>query len=209
VNEPKTIEGRWWIFEGNSEPHFGILSYDPETGLTLETKISKSFTKNETLSSSRQAESSGLRRVIIGRDKHDKPISLLAAGPGGTSKSGGLVTITIHPWAALVGYEATSWSEARFDLCGADITLLHNWVSRSRIKVGQPVDGAQTISLERPESLEIDLPQKVRLSIWQKLDACHHRAGLKLIEDDSVEFHFQNPLPVKEPSFALPKRRAS
>jgi hypothetical protein len=71
-------------------------------------------------------------------------------------------------------------------------------MSRSRIKSEQPIDGNQTITLQRPESLEIDLPNQVRLSIWQKLNACHHRAGLELIEDDSIEFHFQDPLPLKE-----------
>jgi hypothetical protein len=197
VNDSKTIEGRWWIFGVNSDPHFGVLNYDPESGLTLVIKISRSFARGETLASATEKETA-LPSVIVGRDKHDKPISVLTAGRGGTSKSGGLFMITIHAWAALLGYEVTSWSEARFDLCGADITLLHNWMSRSRITIGQPNDGAQTISLAKPESLEIELARKVRLRVWQKLDSTHHRSGLELVEDDSVEFHFDKAVPVRE-----------
>src|ERR1041385_6491032 len=139
MNGPLTIEGRWWIFGHTFQPHFGILNYHPETGLTLEAKISKSFNKDGISSSSATRKSVGIPDVVIGRDRHDKPISLLTASHVRTSTSGGLFSITLQPSAALIGYEVSSWPEARFNQCGGDFTLLHNWVYRSRLKSGKTV----------------------------------------------------------------------
>ena len=35
MNQPRTVEGRWWIFGDDKPAQLGTLTYDPETGLSL------------------------------------------------------------------------------------------------------------------------------------------------------------------------------
>jgi len=44
MNKPRTIEGKWWILGRDQEPQFGVLTFDPEEGITLETKVGGEFT---------------------------------------------------------------------------------------------------------------------------------------------------------------------
>src|SRR6266542_4489819 len=104
MNEPKTIEGRWWIFGKEKDPEFGILTFDPDSGLELSVKIARQHTWEEDFQ-----QGLAIPDTIVGRDKDDHPISLYGCAAPGTSSSAGLRTIRIRPMIALLGRDFDSW----------------------------------------------------------------------------------------------------
>src|ERR1035438_7464263 len=113
MNKPRTIEGRWWILGLDQEPQFGVLTFDPEEGLRLQTKVAGEFT-DLSVGSVDDAWGVRLPSVIVGRDEHNHDVSLYCGGVGASSASFGLKSIKCHPLRAILGGKFNSWATTTF-----------------------------------------------------------------------------------------------
>ena len=194
MNKPQTIEGRWWIFGKAEAPQYGVLSYHPETGLELSVKIATSCNFSDVLSNIKMQDR--VPKTIIGRDQNDYPVSLFGCSFPGVTRQGGLQTIKARPLAALSGCAFDNWDEVQFDHIHTEYTLLHDWMQKSRISIKDD-DGTRLVTVSKRETIEIPLPDGVKLIIWQTGGYQHHATGLELKEGHGIEFRFPAVQPME------------
>jgi hypothetical protein len=179
MTEQVMIEGRWWVFGKDGDPHYGVLKYDPEDGLELSVKIAKRHTVEEVFSPNPQKAPPN--NVICGYDNNNKPVTLFGCGWSGKSTGAGLQTLTFHPMCALLGGSFESWEEAKFNHIHAEFTLLHNWLNRSQLGIGNAPGSGLAVTINELDPIEIPLPDNVRLILQSnsgvlqaKRDLIHH-----------------------------------
>jgi hypothetical protein len=186
VNKPRTIEGRWWIFGRHRPPHFGVLKYDSEKGLILDVKIPRATTLPAILLSHTARGQLSIPQTVIGSDEHDKFITLFGCLHPGTHSSTGLLTITVRPIRALLGYRSSDWNKLLFPRIAANFSLLHNWIGTSRM-VQKNEENSPTFSLQQRDPIRVPITTDVVLTIWPNLSVSQSTSGIELQEDHSIE----------------------
>jgi hypothetical protein len=193
VKERKTIEGRWWVFGPHRAPRYGELVFDPEVGLSLRVKIPEDLSSE---TGDRLAWARGEIFVpdkIVGRDQHEKPITLYECQGPSYETSSALLTITIHPLYALLGIEGQTWHEPQFTQITARATLLHNWMSRRAItRIDNP--GGYTFTAQELPPVNFTLANGIRGLISSVAEYSHGRDEAKLGETHCVSFRAEQTL---------------
>lgn len=193
MKERRTIEGRWWVFGPHRAPRYGELVFDAEIGLTLRVKVPEDL-NSET--SDRLAWARGqifVPDTIVGRDQHDKPITLYECQGPGYESSSALQTIKIAPVYALVGIEGQPWQEPQFTKITAQTTLLHNWMSRRAITQIDNPEG-HTFTVRTLPPVTFTLANGIRGLITSVTGFSHARYEVKLCETHCVSFRAEQPL---------------
>jgi hypothetical protein len=186
MRKQKKFEGLWWIFGRDAEPHFGVLTYEPENGLNLAVKVTRP-----------SMETMGVvPETVIGSDEHGKKVTLFGCGIPATSSSSGLLTIRVHPLSALAGDEAASWGEARFNYARAEFSLLHNWTGRSRLSLRYSEGLEPQLGIGKPDPIEVDLGTGVRLRLFPTLSISHDAEGIQCKEGHCIEFLLNELSPI-------------
>ena len=193
MKERRTIEGRWWVFGPHRAPRYGELVFDPEIGLTLRVKIPEDLSIE---TGDRLAWAKGQISVpneIVGRDQHDKPVTLFECQGPGSEASRALQTITIQPLYALLGIEGRKWHEPQFTRITARATLLHNWMSRRAItRLDNPEE--DTFTVRKLPPIGFTLANGVCGLIASVTGYSQGRGEAKLAETHSISFHAKETL---------------
>ena len=165
MNKPRTIEGRWWIHGSDKPAHFGILSYDPETGLNLSVKIPQSRTDDEAWHEIFKGFPARpqVPQLVYGTDEHNKPVTLFGCGCAEWSITSGLDTYRIRSIAAILNNKATSWEDARFPVACVHYSLLSQWLNRHPRP--QVEAGLLCFKVEAQMLVETELASDVHLKI--------------------------------------------
>jgi hypothetical protein len=184
MNDQRTIEGRWWVFGPNRKPEFGTLRFDPEIGLTLDVRIAADINQTTVLDY-------GLHDVpdtVVGRDDHNRPVTLSHCRGPGAANSSGLRVITLHPLYALLGVEDREWGETQFTKVRSKMTLLHNWMGRSGIKATHGPELLRTYSHKMPDLISFSLSDGTKVTIGSELRTSHSSVGVEMHEGHTVSF---------------------
>ncbi len=197
MNKPRTIEGQWWIFGDDKPAHFGVLTFDPETGLTLSVKIPRSSTIEDIIFSSVK-EWPKLPTVIHGTDQNNGPVTLFGCPFPRTGRSQGLERYDIRSMAALLGRNVPSWHDARFLSAAAEYSLFHEWMGRDPVKQVTSTGGEPAITFETPPKFLFELTPGVRVQIESTLASTIDVGRLEYLFGHRVWFHFDEPRSIGE-----------
>ena len=196
MKDSRTIEGRWWVFGPDRKPEFGTLTFDPEQGLSLDVKIAGDIS-NETIMVPGW-ERLDVPDTIVGRDHHNRPVTLSQCRGPGTSTSSGLQTITLHPVCALLGIEDQTWGDTKFTRVRCEITLLHNWMGRLGIKRTQGPGNSSTFELNKPAPVSFSLSDGMKVTISTDLGPSSSMLGVIIHEGHTVSFDSANGTSIDE-----------
>lgn len=198
MNEPSTIEGKWWIDGSSNVAHFGILHYAPSVGLELAVRIPQEK-KIEELFKTFSEPPPEVPSTIFGRDKDNNPISLYGCCLTDYNSSGGLKSYTILSQIALIGWEISVWDEVSFHRINAEYSLLHNWMNVRNITFGK--NKTLKIKDKNSKAIEVEINSTATIVIWPTLQLNQNISGIDLIEGHGIEFRFTEALSVKESCF--------
>jgi hypothetical protein len=188
MKDRRVIEGRWWVFGPRYAPKYGSLTFDPEKGLSLAVKIAEDPAST---ASGILAWASGqifVPDVIIGRDQHNRPITLYDCRGPGAKTSIGLQTITIQPLYALLEVEGADWDVSQFVKVRAEMTLLHNWMNRLAIQETPTGHGRARYTVNRLDPVILCLNDGVKLSIDSTTGFSRSSKILELTETHTISF---------------------
>jgi len=190
LKDKRKIEGRWWIFGLDKPPHYGVLHFDPDDGLSLKVNIPDSQTFKQVMSARRAVNAPD---VISGRDADNKIVTLFACSSPTSRHSGGMVSYKFHPLRAIIGRAFAQWSEVSFDNVQATYSLLHEWLGRSSISVDFDTDRA---AFTRKEDIIFDLDSGAKLSLGAFVNAHHASSEFEVSEGHWAEFALQSAISV-------------
>jgi hypothetical protein len=195
MNKKVTIEGRWWIFGTDNDPHFGVVEYDPEESIVLSVKILQAGSI-ESIFKLFEDRGGAVPSTILGADKNNRLVSLFGCSVTNSTASVGQQDFVIGVMVVVCGVHAPSWDEVILDRIGAEFSLLNNWVGQSRISV---THGPETlVTLAERKTTEYDLDGGVKLKFWPTHEMNHNSAELSIRESHGIEFRFPEPRRVKE-----------
>src|SRR5437016_790428 len=104
MTDQDKIEGRWWIRGPDENAEFGTLVCDSE-GLSLTVKIPQNLSVDAAMQQSfSDAGKFSVPEVLLGRDAHNKPVTLFGCFALPTTSTG-LVSYEISVLAAVQGLE--------------------------------------------------------------------------------------------------------
>ncbi len=196
MNKARTIEGRWKIFGKNSASLYGVLQFDPKTGLTLETKAPKGRSMEDLVR--RATNRREVAPTILGHDAHNKPVTLFGCVGTNSDRSGGLERNSIHAMRALIGGHFGKWGDAKFNNAFCQLSLLSNWINRSpinRISIG---GNPPRIGNEIPREIILNFNDGMSLKICETLSISSSRAEYCIKGDHYLEFAFPGGLAVDD-----------
>lgn len=189
------IEGRWWI-NGLEEPtHYGMLTYDPVSGIELSVKIAQEGGACEALEILAGKEFN-ISQTIYGRDKDDHPISLYGCTVANFNSSAGLRTYLISAMVCLKGEAISSWEEVSYDHLNAEYSLFHNWMGVSNIRREKGPE--LKVNVADRKKIEINVADGVDLVVWPTLNYNETNSGVSLREGHGVQFKFSDRIQAKE-----------
>lgn len=194
INAQATIEGNWRIEGADKDSHYGVLNFDPSSGLELVVKMPQDIKVAAVLGAF--AKPPSVPSTIFGRTKDNYPVSLYGCKGTNFSSSGGLKSYTISAMIGLVGREVDQWENVAYDHIHAEFSLFHNWLAMSRVSFE---NGAEIqVKVAERKTIEADIDQSAKLVIWPTLNFNQDSAKVVLAEGHGVEFRFSQALPVKE-----------
>lgn len=194
INAQATIEGKWRIEGPDKDAHYGVLNFDPSSGLELVVKIPQDIGLAEALGA--LAKPPTVPSTILGRTKDSFPVSLYGCGLTNFNSSGGLKSYTVSSMIGLVGREVDKWENIAYDHINAEFSLFHNWMGLSLVSVenGKEIK----VKVADRETIEAEINQSAKLVIWPTLSFNQDSSKVVLAEGHRVEFRFSEALPVKE-----------
>ena len=214
VNKSRSIDGRWWIHGDDKPCHYGVLSFDPESGLELVVKIPQDRTVGDALHKMFRAQKvpfvdpNGVSlptdtsdldvpKVIHGRDEHNYPVTLFGCSCPGPGVSTGLDIYRIDSLAAILNFCGDSWSKARFQSVRVSYSLLHDWMNWNALTNRVLHTDHLTLEYKNKERREFTLDEHARLAIEG-----HVLMGQSATKDSLnfvhyAEFEFDSSIPVK------------
>ncbi|MFA6560492.1 MAG: HEPN domain-containing protein [Verrucomicrobiia bacterium] len=190
MNKPRTIEGRWWIDGADKPAHFGILTYDPEDGLSLTVKIPQSRTVDAFMIEHATRGWPEISRIIHGADEHDQSITLFGCAVVNHSTSCGLKTFTIHPIACLLKAHFNSWEAAKFTTAEVHYTLLHRWLNRNILESVKCEDKRPAVRIKLSDELIFAVGDGNRLRIDQSIEMHDSIEESRYYLNHRIWFHF-------------------
>jgi hypothetical protein len=214
VNKSRSIDGRWWIHGDDKPCHYGVLSFDPESGLELVVKIPQDRTVGDALHKMFQAQKVPLvdpngvslptdtsdldvPKVIHGRDEHNYPVTLFGCSCLGPGVSTGLDSYRIDSLAAILNFCGDSWSKARFQSVRVSYSLLHDWMNWNAITKHVCHPNPASLEYKNKERREFTLDEHARLAIEGHTLFGQSATNFTLNFVHYVEFEFDSPIPVK------------
>lgn len=194
INAQVTIEGKWRIEGPDKDAHYGVLNFDPSSGLELVVKIPQDIGVAEAFGA--LAKPPTVPSTILGRTKDNVPVSLYGCGLTNFNSSSGLKSYTVSSMIGLVGREVDKWDNIAYDHINAEFSLFHNWMGPSRVSVenGKEIK----VKVADRETIEAEINQSAKLVIWPTLNFNQDSSKVILAEGHGVEFRFSEALPVKE-----------
>jgi len=188
MQRSRTIEGRWWL-TGNieEEPHFGILSFDPEKGLELSIKIPSGRTNYEVMMTA--ANPISIPEIIHGRDVHDQPITLFGCKYTHVQNSCGMLAYTLLASFCLLGSSHNAREQATYSTAEVHYSLLHRWVDRNLLSIEKLEDGWPAYTTRLPEELVFTLRNGSRIRIDGDSSLNNSSEGLRIGLNHRVFFH--------------------
>jgi hypothetical protein len=141
VKEKREIPGTWWIFGSDKEPCFGMLRFDPASGLELNLNIPKNRTESELALSA--VGGFDAPKTIWGLDEDGKPVTLFGCFCTDQHKTANLEQLLISPLQALIGGHFSDWRTTTFSTVDVEYSLLHNWLGRRTVQ--QTFQDARTL----------------------------------------------------------------
>jgi ApeA-like protein/HEPN superfamily Apea-like protein len=190
LKDKRKIEGRWWVFGAENPPHYGVLEFDPDKGLTLSVKIPDVKSFREVLT---PPSTDNMSDVILGRDAHNKEITLFGCSSPSSTLQGGMTSHSFRPLTAIIGQTFARWSEITFSSVRVEYSLLHEWIGRSSLSVDL---GANRATFDRAEDLRFELTPEVTLTLGAAVESTHDHSGLRVTEGHWAEYTFKTPISV-------------
>ena len=194
MNKPRTIEGRWWIFGAEKDPHFGVLTFDPEDGCQLEIKVPQQVSFEDVIRQTSDEWKIPVPQRIHGCDKHGAPVVLFGCYCQSHSVSSGLATYEINAIRTLLGCTDLA-GESKFDSAYFEYSLLHQWLGRTSIGPGNPDAKCWVTHSQQPE-ISAGLGDGTTLTIHAQALPSHSVTEFRITEKQQVELKFSEPLAV-------------
>jgi hypothetical protein len=194
VIEKRKIEGRWWVLGKPDIALYGVLEFDPDEGLHLETKEPRSLTFPEVF---QPVVNAGGEPTIIGRDEHDKPVTLFFCSKPGERFSGGLKTHRYRVSYALLGIELKAWKDVVFHLISLELTHMQGWMGQSLFSAPKVEDGVQQVSCRLYKETPYRINENAGLKIVSRVDSQFSSAPedmVKLVGKHYMDLEWKEPL---------------
>ena len=160
----RDIEGRWWLLGKPDAVQYGILHFDPDEGLVLETKEARAQSEAEIFEGLTEAGNENDGGTIIGRDRHDQPVTLFFCARCGDESSAGLRVMRFHAGYALMGREVPSWQDVRLNSIRMDFTGLNSWLGFHPFN-RKCEDGVAYVGYRYPDDFVFPVQEGVELRI--------------------------------------------
>ncbi len=181
------------IFGKSRDPEYGVLRYNPQTGLSLRVKMPRSLRGISKAHPFASPYALGVPDTVIGADENGSPVSLFGCHKPGTESKGGLFTTSVRPMAALLGHEFKTWNATYFRYACVTFNLLHNWTGRSRIvleDVENPKQIETRVCVEKPEPISIKVNGALTLVLFPTVSISRGSRGVRCKESHCLEFTF-------------------
>lgn len=194
LNVSQTVEGKWWIHGEDKPPHFGVLSFDPETGLELVVKLPQSRDVGEVIWDCLTKAEGGewtIPAIIHGADENDRPLTLFGCHCPGPSGSTGLETYRISSIACFRNIRSRSFGGEQFRAVRVRYSNFHQWMGK-RI----PGNLLEAFGKEYPdivETLEPGVTLRIAISILPAVSL----EEAKILFDHLVYFQFSESCPAR------------
>lgn len=195
MNHKIEIEGRWWVNGLESPAHYGVLTYEPSSGISLSVKIPQEGGAAEAIEIL-AGQGFNVPQTVFGRDKNNHPISLYGCSVGNFNSSGGLRSYRISAQICLNGRTVETWDDVAYDHINVELSLFHNWLGLSNInrEKGDEI----RIKIADRNLIEVEIKEGVRLVIWPTLQYNETNSSVVMAEGHGLEFKFVNEVQAKE-----------
>ena len=136
-------------------------------------------------------------RVIHGRDRHDKPVTLFGCGDPMQSVSSGMTTYTIEALAVLRDQEVESWDQPFFQTATVNLTHLHRWLDQPFV---ERKDSGPRPILQASEPFEVmfELEPGVRMAFQQEIHSNSSWDEESIKQGAHIGFYFTTPRSLQE-----------
>lgn len=196
MKEPRTYDGRWWIFGKDKPEQFGVLHYSPGERPLLSVKVPQSVGILEIILG--KAEKVAFPDVIQGRDKHDLPITLFGCAHPSYHNSAGLASYDFHPMLAILGQELESWNSANYVKVNMHYSLLDQWINQTCIAQKFVPEQILQIEIHPKDALEIKLTEEAILRLNWEFSTDPQIGTFQIKEGYFISLQFSKPIGVQE-----------
>lgn len=196
--ENRKIEGRWWILGKPETALYGVLDFDPNEGLHLETKDARPLDFDPLYE---PYVNKGGEPTIIGRDQHDSPITLLFCNKSGGGSSAGLKTNRYHAAYALLGREFNSWKDVEFNSITLELTHMQGWMGKTLFSSPKLQDGFQQVTYQWFKEIPYRIDEHTELKIVSYVSSDFSVAPedmVKLVGKHRIELEWRQPLHIEK-----------
>jgi hypothetical protein len=197
MNKQKTIEGLWHIFGKDRPPCYGVLSYDPETGLELDTKTFDEIEESVMMRSLTNEGRPKVESVIIGFDQGNQPITLYDCFVCGNSPNRRLQALKISSSFATAGRAFESWDEIQADHIFVNYTLLDNWMDKKIMDSVLDKDGNPAFKVASYSEIATSLDNGSSAKIFSTSQVSWSRNQETFTGDHCIEFKFPRKISIK------------
>ena len=188
MKETRQIEGIWYIHGQDHPPVYGVLTYDPESGLSLNATAVQEISLLEVFHNAQRG--SEIQETIYGTDKNQKTITLLGCGCEEANSATGLQTYRIRPLKALLGLKIADWNSPLFRSATIEFSLLNDWLGISGIKVGGKSPFG--VSVTPHSDISVHLPDNVVLRIGYGYSTRTKSGAFSIEEFHVITFGFSD-----------------
>ena len=196
MNNPRTIEGRWWIHGGDKPPCFGVLSLDPEEKLVLSAKTLQNRTVEETWRALEQNHT--VAEVIHGTDEDNRDVTLFGCFCPKYKPSTGLDSHEISCLAGILNHKGTSCDEPRFRAVSVGYTFLDEWMNQHPVKDSKIEQDEMAVKLKFGGTFDFNPYDGVRIKIQGKTTASSTLGGFSYDTKFRVWFLLAQPKSANE-----------
>jgi len=196
----------WRIYGEDKPSHFGILTFDPESGLELNIKIPQSRKSYESDLLFFQQQDQGdpkVAKIIKGEDRNNNPVVLLECYVKHWQLGARLDHYRISVELAMLDYHEASWERAQFRAATVHYTHLTDWMSQLLLKQypagKKPTKNSAswTYEVEPPHVMTFELSNDVQVHIQRSClpDSSTNEFHIRL--SHTICFAFSELLPAK------------
>jgi hypothetical protein len=195
--EQDTIDGRWWIYGPEAAPEFGTLSITEAGDLSLLVKIPQNLSTSEAMQQTFEPAGTSIPRRIVGRDAHNKPVTLFGCFALPTT-SEGLKSYRISAIAGVHGGEFQSWSEECVHAACFDIDILHEWLGSNVVATVEIPGQPQAFRPAKQDDLVADVCAGVKMRIAPFVAPSWSTSEFILRPRHQLWLHFSAPQKLSE-----------
>lgn len=160
MNQRRTFNGQWFIFGEAQPPAIGTLTFDPESGLTLEAQRQHPPDFMRGLIARYDAPS-----TIYGVDDYGTTLSLFGCDSLRWNPSPGIDKVTIQAQILFTGGRFNNYATSYFNTVQVNYSILDYWLLRSSVISDRSETGVTRYFHQRLPNIVAELPNDVILSI--------------------------------------------